>query len=462
MTSATVLRADPSQERTRAHQRAFGWYDWANSAYVTTTGTVLISPYLTALARADACPDLPSGAECHERLSVLGVPVAVGSVAPYTITLATIVSALVLLFVGAIADRHPRPTWLLGGLAWTGAVAASLMFFLQGSSWELGVLLVVVANLCLGASQVVYDALLIRVAEPDDRDKVSSRAWALGYLGGGLLLALNLGMMQMYETLGISYELAIRLSLLSAGLWWGIFTLIPVIGLRRIRGTTAAPVDRSAGIVGGTLRQLGSTFAELRRYPQTLLFLLAYLFFNDGIQTVIASASLYGIEALGFDTSQMIITILLVQFVAFGGALVFGWVAGQLGAKKTVMGGIVMWTAVVAFAYFVPEGAFGIWLVCAVGIGLVMGGTQALSRSLYSQLVPPGKESEFFSFYQVMERGTSWFGTLAFGLVYQLTGDYRPAILVTIAFFVVGGLLLARLDVRRGIAMAGNEQPRLV
>ncbi len=146
-------------------------------------------------------------------------------------------------------------------------------------------------------------------------------------------------------------------------------------------------MDRSAGVVGGTLRQLGSTFRELRHYPQTLLFLLAYLFYNDGIQTVIASASLYGIEALKFETSQMIITILLVQFVAFGGALLFGAVASRVGARRTVLAGIVLWTLVVSFAYFVPEGAFTVWLVCAVGIGLVMGGTQALSRSLYSQLV---------------------------------------------------------------------------
>lgn len=462
MTSTPVLHADLARERTRAHQRAFGWYDWANSAYVTTTGTVLISPYLTALARADACPDLPSGAECTADLSVLGVPIAVGALAPYTITVATVISALALLFVGAVADRHPRPIWLLGGLAWVGATAASAMFFLSGSNWALGVLLVVVGNLCLGASQVVYDALLIRVAAPDDRDKVSSRAWAMGYLGGGLLLALNLGLMTTYDSLGLSYEMAIRLSLLSAGLWWGIFTIIPVLGMRRIRGTTATPVDRSAGVVGGTLRQLGATFQTLRHYPHTLMFLLAYLFYNDGIQTVITSASLYGIEALGFETSQMIITILLVQFVAFGGALLFGVIAGRIGAKRTVLGGIVLWTAVVGFAYFVPEGAFTVWLVCAFGIGLVLGGTQALSRSLYSQLVPPGKESEFFSFYQVMERGTSWFGTLAFGLVYQLTRDYRPAILVTIAFFVVGGLILSRVDVRKGIDMAGNEQPTLV
>lgn len=256
MTSPPVPRADPAAERTRAHQRAFGWYDWANSAYVTTTGTVLIAPYLTALARADACPDLAEGQRCEQMLSVLGIPVAVGAVAPYTITVATLVSAVVLLFVGAIADRHPRPTRLLGGLAWVGAAAAASMFFLQGSNWQLGVLLIVVANLCLGASTVVYDALLVRVAAPDDRDRVSSRAWALGYLGGGILLALNLGLMQAHEALGISYTMAVRLNLLSAGLWWGLFTLIPVIGLRRIRGTTAAPVERSAGVLGGTLTQL--------------------------------------------------------------------------------------------------------------------------------------------------------------------------------------------------------------
>ncbi|MDO5738549.1 MAG: MFS transporter [Ornithinimicrobium sp.] len=457
-----IVRADPKVERTRAHQRAWGWYDWANSAYVTTTGTVLISPYLTALARADACPDLPTGGVCTIDLSVLGVPIAVGSLAPYTITVATLVSAIFLLFVGAIADRHPRPTQLMGGLAWVGAAAASAMFFLQGDNWELGVLLVVIANLCLGASTVVYDALLTRVAHPDDRDKVSSRGWALGYLGGGILLALNLALMQLHESLGLSYGMAIRLSLLSAGLWWAIFTLIPVLGLRAIRGTTATPIDRGEGIIGGSFTQLRHTLGELRNYPQTLTFLLAYLFFNDGIQTVISSASLYGTEALGFETSQMIITILLVQFVAFGGALAFGGLASKFGAKRTVLGGIVMWTFVVAFAYFVPRGAFVIWLICAVFIGTVLGGTQALSRSLYSQLVPRGRESEFFSFYQAMERGTSWFGTLAFGLTYQFTGSYRPAILVTIFFFVVGGLILTRVRVREGIAAAGNEQPRIV
>ena len=453
---------DHASERTRAHQRAWGWYDWANSAYVTTTGTVLIGPYLTQLASADACPDLAAGESCSATLDVLGLPVAAGSLASYTITLATIVSVLVVLVVGAIADRTEKPVRLLGLLAWVGSLAAMAMVLLSGSSWQLGVVLVIIGNVALGASTVVYDALLVRVAGPDERDRVSSRAWALGYAGGGLLLLINLALIQLHESLGIGMETAVRISLFSAGLWWAVFTLVPVIGLRRITGTTAVPVERTAGPVAGSVKQLWSTFKELRHYPQTLTFLVAYLLFNDGIQTVIASASIYGSVALGFETGQLMMTILLVQFVAVGGALLFGRLAAFTGAKKAVLIGISLWVVVVGFAYYVPRGAFLTWLGCAVLIGLVLGGTQALARSLYSQLVPVGRESEFFAFYQAGERGTSWFGTLTFGLVFQLTGSYRPAILALLVFFVLGGLILMRLDVRRGIAEAGNPQPAIV
>lgn len=459
---------DLSRERTKEHQRAFRWYDWANSAFVTTTGTVLFAPYLTEIARAAACADVPAGVECVEEVSVLGIPIAVGSLAPYTITLATILSAIVLLFVGAIADRHPRPTRLLGGFAWVGAAAASAMVFLTGTNWQLGVLLMVIATICLGSSTVVYDALLIRVSDEDERDKVSANAWAFGYLGGGILLLVNLVILQFADSLGIDQGTAVRICLLSAGLWWGLFTIIPVYGLRRIRGVVVAPdaahrdTGERTGAVRGSVRQLGHTLRDLRHYPVTLTFLLAYLFYNDGIQTVIASASLYGTQELGFAQSQMLITILVVQFVAFGGAWLFGRVAATQGAKRTVFVGILLWTGVVAFAYVVPAGAFTVWLVCGVLIGLVMGGTQALSRSMYSQLIPRGKESEYFSLYQMMERGTSWFGTLLFGLVYQFGGSYRYAIISVLIFFVIGAILLSRVDMRRGIREAGNPMPRVV
>ncbi|CAG7573077.1 UMF1 family MFS transporter [Barrientosiimonas humi] len=461
MTEATIAHDLPADERSRL-QRRWYWYDWANSAYVTTTATVLISPYLTAVAKEAACPGLAEGAQCSTNLSVLGLPISPGSLAPYTITVATILSAITLIFVGAIADRSPRPTRLLGGFAWAGSIAAASMFFVQGTNWQLGVLLIIIANICLGASLVVYDSLLVRIAGPDERDRVSSRGWAFGYLGGGILLALNLVLLSAYDSLGLTRGQAVRVSLLSAGVWWAVFTLIPYLGLRSLHGTRAKPVDVRAGVVGGSLRQLADTFREMRHYPNTLLFLVAYLFFNDGIQTVISSASLYGQEELGFGESQLITTVLLVQFVAFGGALLFGRLAARLGAKRVILGGLVLWTVVVIIAFFMPEQQFGLWLVLGVGIGIVLGGTQALARSLFSQLIPRGREGEFFSLYQAMERGTSWFGALIFGLVYQLAGSYRLSIIALVLFFVVGGVLLARCDIREGIRQAGNPMPSVV
>ena len=193
-----------------------------------------------------------------------------------------------------------------------------------------------------------------------------------------------------------------------------------------------------------------------------MLFLLAYLFFNDGIQTVIGVSSLYGAEELNFKQEQLIVTILLVQFVAFGGALLFGRLAARIGAWRSVLLSLALWTVTVALAFLVPEKAFYPFLALGVLIGIVLGGSQALSRSLYSQLIPKNREAEFFSLYQAMERGTSWFGTLTFGLVYQLTHSYRWAIIALVVFFVLGGVLLARVDVRQGIIDAGNEVPKVV
>lgn len=444
------------------HQRAWYWYDWANSAYVTTTLTVLMAPYLTVIAKKAACPTLPSDVACHTNLHVIGIPVDPGSLVFYVLTFSTIVSAIVLIFIGAVADRSPKPVRLFATFAWSGAAAATAMFLVSGNSWALGVVLLVFANLCLGSSLVIYDSLLCRIAKPDDRDRVSSRGWAWGYLGGGVLLALNLGLLTLDKQLGISAQMAVRISLLSAGLWWAIFTIIPVVGLRDLRGATGSTTPERAGVVSGSLRQLANTFRELRSYPQTLLFLLAYLFFNDGIQTVISSSSVYGAEELKFSNSQLIEIILLVQFVAFGGALLFGRLATRFGAWRVVLNSLGVWTLVVAIAFFVPSRAFLTFVGLAVLIGIVLGGSQALSRSMYSQLIPRGREAEFFSLYQAMERGTSWFGTLVFGLVHQFSHSYRWAIIALVIFFVIGGILLSRVRMREGIVAAGNQVPAVI
>jgi len=443
--------------KSTKHQRAWYWYDWANSAYITTTATVLIGPYLTHLANNAACPDLADGATCLTPVMLLGIPVLPGALHPFLATLSTVVSAVLLIFVGAVADRSAHPHRWLGGTAAVGAVAASLMFFLQGDNWQLGAWLMIIASFAAGASFVIYDAILVRIAGPDDRDRVSSRGWAWGYVGGAVLLALNFALLTFAERLGIDSELAVRISLLSAGLWWGAFTLIPVLGLRTLPRPVPSEI-RSKNPVA----QLGETFRDMRRYPQTLLFLLAFLFFNDGIQTVIVQSSLYASAELGMETQQVLITFLLTQVVAIGGALLFGRIAGTIGAKRTVIGGIVIWLVVVIVGFRLPAGSFAALLGLGAAIGLVMGGTQALSRSMYSQLVPLGRESEYFSFYQAMERGTSWLGTLTFGLVFQFTQSYRLALVALAIFFVVGGVLLTRVDMRKGITDAGNALPKVL
>jgi UMF1 family MFS transporter len=455
------METDQDVEAGRRERRAWYFYDWANSGYVTITGTVLFSPYLTSIAKRASCPDQDLDQVCSVNLHVLGIPVNPGSLAFYAVTVSTVLSALILPLVGAAVDRSGRKRSYLAGFAWAGAAAASAMVFVAGTNWQLGVLLLIIASVSLGSSLVVYDSILCDIAPPDERDMVSSRGWALGYLGGGLLLVLSLGLVTAHDVVGISMEAAVRVSLLAAGLWWGGFTIIP---FRRLRDRPPVAVASGAERLrwSAPFVQLWDTARHLRGYRQTMLFLIAYLFFNDGIQTVIVASSVYGKEQLGLDASSLMAAIMVVQFVAFGGAWAFGMIATRVGAKRTIVASLVLWCLVVGFGYFLPGGQFGPFLLLAVLIGIVLGGSQALSRSLYSQLVPKGREAEYFSLYQAAERGTSWLGTLVFGLVFQLTHTYRLAILALVVFFLIGGSVLVRVDVRRGITEAGNRLPSVV
>jgi UMF1 family MFS transporter len=452
----------PQPDELRREQRAWYVYDWANSAYFTTTASVLFGPYLTVVAKRAACPGRDTDRHCPTDLHLAGIPINPGSLALYAVTAATLISAVLLPMVGAIADRSGRKRTLLARFAWAGATAASAMIFVSGSDWQLGVILQLIASLCLGCSLVVYDAILCEIAAPDDRDRVSSTGWAIGYLGGGLLLAINLAMVSGHAAFGVSTETAVRLSLLSAGLWWGLFTVIPYRGLRDRPAAGSWTGTGARSMFRQSFGQLRDTLNHLRGYPQTLAFLIAYLFYNDGIQTVIYAASIFAQEEIELSSQQLILIILVVQFVAFAGALLFGRLAARIGAWRTILASLVLWCAVVAVGYVLPVGQFLPFLALAVLIGLVLGGSQALSRSLYSQLIPAGREAEYFSLYQAAERGTSWLGTLVFGLVFQLTDSYRLAIIALVFFFVVGGVALARVDIRRGIVDAGNALPAVV
>jgi UMF1 family MFS transporter len=449
MTASSGI-ADLEPLARRKEQRAWYFYDWANSAFSTTVAGVLFGPYLIAIAKEAAVDN---------RIQVLGLSIAPGALPSYTITASTLVSAVLLPLLGAVADRTSRKKDLLAGFAWAGAAAASLLFFVKGDNWELGVIAFIVANLCFGAAAVFNDALLCLISEEEERDRVSSKGWAYGYAGGGLLLALNFLLVTILP-FGLSEGMAVRISLLSAAIWWAGFTFIPFLGLKNRPPEHVVP--ETGGYVSRSFGQLWATLKSLRQYPVALTFLLAYLFFNDGIQTVIASASIYGVEELEFSTGTVLATYLVVQFVAVFGALGFGRAAERYGAKTVILIGLGIWMLIVTVALFVPKKQLVAFLLLAVAIGIVLGGTQALSRSYFSLLIPRGREAEYFSFYHAMERGTSWFGTLVFGLVYQLTDSYRPAIFALIVFFVIGGALLLKVDTAKGIRQAGNEAPAVV
>jgi UMF1 family MFS transporter len=441
-------------------QKAWYWYDWANSAYYTTVLSVLFAPYMITVAgRAAGCGDDPDDT-CSKTVSVLGLHLAAGSLPFYLTSFATILSAVILPIVGAMVDRSSRKKLHMAGFAWAGSFFAMLLFFMKGDNWRLAAVSIVFSSVLAGCSLVSYYAILCDISTEEERDHVSSRGWAFGYLGGGLLLLINLGIVLGHDAVGVDKELAVRISLLSAAVWWAGFTIIPFLKLRDREPLHV--VEQRGGLVARSFGQLFATVKELRNYPMTMTFLIAYVFYNDGIQTVIYAASTYGSKQLKFGDSVLIATILLIQFVAFGGALYFGRLAAKYGAYRAILWGTFAWMAIVVIAMFLPAKNVALFLAVGVAIGVVLGGTQALSRSFFSLLIPRGREGEYFALYNAFERGTSWFGVLLFGLVFQVTGSYRPAIVSLIIFFVLGAFFLLRLDPERGIEEAGNSVPATV
>jgi UMF1 family MFS transporter len=437
---------DKQTAQRRREQRGWYFYDFACSVYSTSVLTVFLGPYLTSVAKA--------AADAEGFVHPLGIPVRAGSVFPYAVSVSMVLAILIMPLAGAAADRSGRKKPLLAVAAYVGAAATVCMFFLDGDRYLLGAFLLIVANASLAVSMVLYNAYLPQIAEPDERDAVSSRGWAFGYTSGALVLVLNLIVYSGHESFGLSEGDAVRICLASAGLWWGAFTLIP---LRRLRDRSIAASGE--GAVGSGWRQLTATLRDMRRHPLTLSFLLAYLVYNDGVQTVISQASVYGSEELGLDQTTLITAVLLVQVLAIAGALGMGRLARTYGAQRTILGSLAVWALILAAGYFLPAGE-PVWFYClAAGIGLVLGGSQALSRSLFSHLVPRGKEAEYFSAYEMSDRGMSWLGPLVFGLAFQLTGSYRDAIISLVIFFVLGFVLLARVPVRRAVAAAGNPVP---
>ncbi|WP_433869278.1 MFS transporter [Saccharopolyspora sp. CA-218241] len=459
----------PDAGRRRREQRGWCWYDWANSVFPTSVTTVFLSLYLTSVAtRAaqadvarngpDACPAGDALSRCD--ISLFGLAFPAGSLWGYLLSAATVIQVLVLPITGAIADRTQRKRTMLAAFAFGGALTTGLLALVAGQNWQLGVVLFVLANICFGASVVVYYSFLPEIADADERDRVSSRGWAFGYLGGGLALGTHLMIYLGHDAVGLDEDAAVRLVFLSSGVWWALFTLLPLAALKGHRPAPGATPAASA-ITGG-FRQLATTLREARLYPLTLAFLGAYWIYTDGISTVTQVSAQYGNLELDLPQDSLIITLLIVQFIAFVGGMLHGMAARRIGAKKTIMISLCLWLVVLVAAYFVQAGQELQFYGLAVGIGLVLGGTNALSRSVFSQMVPPGKEAEYFSLYEVGERSTSWLGPLVFAGIGQATGSFRLAIISLVVFFAVGLVLVALVPVRRAIEAVGNRPPTIL
>jgi UMF1 family MFS transporter len=436
------VQATATEQYSKREQNGWYFYDFANSAFASTVLTLLLGPYLLSVAK--------TGAGADGLIRPLGIPVDPRSYWSYLVSLSVILQVILLPAVGALGDTSPRKKQMLGWWAYIGAGTTMALYFVTDGRYLLGGILFLIANVAFGASNVLYNSFLNDIAPPEERDNVSSRGWGIGYLGGGLALVLNLALFFKAKSLGISEALATRINLMSAGAWWALFTIIPMLRIRN-----REPLVHASGrsVILGAFVQFFRTVGGMRRYPQTLTFLIAYLLFNDAVQAVIALAGQFGYDELKIPMSTLALVILLVQFEAFAGSFLFNWVANAIGTKPAIIVSLFIWTGALVAVYVSIKTTLQFFIMAGV-IAIVLGGTQALSRSLYSLMIPPGKQAEYFSVYEISDKGTSWMAPLFFGLALQFTGNYRLAILSLIVFFAAGLLVLLRVDVPRATAEA--------
>jgi MFS transporter, UMF1 family len=414
----------------RRETRAWAMYDWANSAFQCTIITAVFPVYYGSVA-ADGLP----GATATARFAT-------------ATTIALTIIALASPILGAYADYAGAKKRMLAAFMAVGVSATAAMVLIGQGEWRLALTLFVVANIGISGSFVFYDSLLPHVASDAEMDRVSSAGYALGYLGGGLLLVLNLLWIMKPGWFGLrDAGLASRVSFLSVAIWWVAFS-IPLF-----RHVSEPPVKpnpaalATGNMVRASFVQLADTMREFRKYRQAGLMLLAFLIYNDGIGTIIRMAGIYGTE-MNLPESALIGAIVMVQFVGIPFAVLFGKLAGRIGAKQAIFLSLLVYTGISIIGYNMTA-AWQFYLLAFL-VGTVQGGSQALSRSLFATMIPRHKSSEFFGFFAVFEKFAGIFGPAVFAVTVALTGSSRNAILSLIAFFVAGAALLSKVDVEQG------------
>ncbi len=447
MSTAVTIEQAEAEMSPETRSEIFGWkmFDWGWSAFSTTVTTALLGPYLLALGEDAGGVDF------------FGFNIDEGSYFPYVVSLSAFLQVLALPLIGSITDYTGAKKKLMMTLSVIGSVATALLFLVVESTILLGGLLFIIAAVAFSSASVIYNSYLPDLVPPVLRDRVSSAGFAYGYLGGAIWLAINFGLFSVLNNDG----LAARISLGGTGIW----ALVFILGYTgRLLKERPAARERPPGI--GWLELSSSsvkaTLKELRsKYPVTFRYLIAYLIFNDGIATVITVAALFAADELGTESSTLLLLVLMIQFVAVPGAIMFGRLAERIGAKRSMVINLFVWVVLVLYAFLFLTNDTQLFVMGAL-LALVLGGSQALSRSLYSQMIPQDKEAEYFGFYEIASRGTSWIGPLVFGLANSIFGSQRNAILVLLIFFVVGLALLIPVKVKEGMLAAGQDPTGLV
>jgi UMF1 family MFS transporter len=408
-------------------------YDWANSAFVTTIISALFPPYFAAVASAGV-----SEATATSRLA-MGTSIA--------LTIIALLSPL----LGAIGDRAPVKKKFLAGFTTLGVLSTAAMVTIGSGDWVWALVLFALGNIAANGAFVFYDALLPHLARDEELDRVSTAGYALGYLGGGVLLAFNALMVMKPSWFFLADAgQAVKASFVLTAGWWAVFS-IPLF--RRVPEPKVVHRSDARGLIRGAVGELARTFRELRRFRQALLLLVAFLLYNDGIGTIYRMAVAYGKE-IGLDTSSMIAALVVVQLVGIPATFAFGSLASRISARRAIFVGLTCYCGVSILGYFMTTTTE--FFILAGLVGLVQGGTQALSRSLFASMIPRARSSEFFGLFAIFEKFAGILGPVIFWAFSSMFGSSRPAILSIIGFFLVGGYLLSRVNIAEGQRLAAE------
>lgn len=434
-------------------KQIFAWamYDWANSAYITTVTVAVLPIYFAGTV-------VPP-----EGFLIWGTRYSATTLWAFIISLSTFIIFLTAPVLGAVADFTASKKRFLMAFCWSGSLFATLLFFCgSGDVWKT-MTFFLVAQVGFVGGNVFYDAFLPHIASEDRMDRVSGKGYAFGYIGGGLQFALSLAFISCHGALGIDRTLAARIAMAAAGIWWAGFSAVTFIFLKET-GTAEPLPERYRGMPRPiALARLGidrtvETARRVRRYSHLLLFLVAFMVYDDGIQTVITMATIYGAEELRLDVSVLMTTLLIIQIIAIFGALLFGRLGERFTAKRALLAALLIWSGIVIYAARFLTGPVE-YMVLGGVVGLVLGGSQSLSRSLYGSMIPARSSAEFYGFYSVFSKFSAIWGPLAFGIIRQVSGSSRNAIVSLVIFFLVGMILLSLVDVEKAKRARGSDLP---